>query len=405
MPHMRARLSIVMFLQYFCMGAVLPIMPLYLRDYLGAPPVAIGYVMAMPALASFIAPLIAARLADRVLSAERLMAIFHLGGGVLMFMLRFQTRWESFLLVYFFYAMIFVPTSGLSNTVVFHHLKDAKKDFGAIRVWGTIGWVAVAWTFGLFWVRGIDGSIDTGRLPHLLYVCAGTSIVLGLYLLTMPKGHAPGVDTPRSSMRRALRILFSGPLAALCITTFVCAIVNTFYMQWSSPFLRQIGYSEGAILPVLSAAQVVEVIAMAMLGRWLSLFGYRAVMLTGIATIAVRLALLAFLPTMTLSVVAVMLHGVSWTCYFTAAFIYIDEHCRAEDRAAVQQLYQMMFSGFGTFVGSLAAGNVAAALVMADGDIAFRTFWCIPLVVTVVAFTIFTVGSRNSDIPDKVHAP
>lgn len=394
---MRTRLSIIMFLQYFCMGAVLPILPLYLRDYLGAPPEAIGYVMAMPALASFIAPLVAARIADRVISAERLMALLHLGGGALMFALSFQSRWDAFLINYLAYALVFIPTAGLSNTVAFHHIEDAKRNFGAIRVWGTIGWIAVAWTFGFFWVRGIDGHIDSGRLPHMLYVSAGASIALGLYMLFLPVADVKDVDRPRASMRRAVRVLFMGALAPVCIATFFGAISNTFYMQWSSPYLRQIGFSEGAILPVLSAAQAVEIFTMAFLGRWLALFGYRKVMLAGVVAVALRMALLAFVPNMAVAVFAVMLHGVSWSCYFTAAYIYVDEHCNKEDRAAAQQLYHMMFSAFGTFTGSLVAGNVAAAYQLESGDIAFTWVWCVPLAVSAGAFLILYWGLRHSE--------
>ena len=52
--------------------------------------------------------------------------------------------------IMFIYSLLFVPSLALTNAICFHHLSNTEKEFGGIRVWGTIGWI-VAGLFLTFW--------------------------------------------------------------------------------------------------------------------------------------------------------------------------------------------------------------------------------------------------------------
>jgi hypothetical protein len=41
--------------------------------------------------------------------------------------------------------LVYAPTLALTNSIAFVNLKSSEKEFGAIRVWGTIGWIAAGW--------------------------------------------------------------------------------------------------------------------------------------------------------------------------------------------------------------------------------------------------------------------
>ena len=50
----------------------------------------------------------------------------------------------------FFFAMLvhcllYVPTISITNSIAFTHMKDAQKEFGIVRMGGTIGWIMAAW--------------------------------------------------------------------------------------------------------------------------------------------------------------------------------------------------------------------------------------------------------------------
>jgi len=378
----------MMFLQYFGMGAFLPILSLYLKDYLEFSPEQIGYVLAMLPVAAFVSPFIAAHVADRYMSSERLMALCHLAAGSFMLLLTFQRDWWLFLLNYLLFAVVFAPTSALSNAVTFHHVRDAKRGFGGVRVWGTAGWIAVAWVFGVMWLREGVGDVASGKLPYALHMAGGSFIALGLFMLTFPKATAGDEARPRLAFREALAVLRRWPLWLLCALAFAGAVSNIFYIQWASPYLRQIGFGEGEILPVLSVGQLSEILGMALLGRFLGRFGFKPVMVVGLVALALRMVLFAFVPTQSVAVAGVFLHGISWSFYFTAAYIYVDQHCSRQERAAVQQLYHMMLSAFGQLTGSLAAGYWAAYAAAGDG-IDFTTFWILPLIVAAGVLAVF----------------
>src|SRR5262249_32636668 len=54
--------------------------------------------------------------------------------------------WPFFVLM-LLHSLFYVPTISISNSIAFTHLKDAQREFGLVRLWGTIGWIAASWPF------------------------------------------------------------------------------------------------------------------------------------------------------------------------------------------------------------------------------------------------------------------
>ena len=99
---------------------------------------------------------VSGQVADRYLSTERFLAVSHVVGGLAMLTLAFQTSFWPFFLTMLVYSLAYVPTLSLTNSICFHHLKDAQKEFGRVRLWGTIGWIAASWPF-VFILKGKEG--------------------------------------------------------------------------------------------------------------------------------------------------------------------------------------------------------------------------------------------------------
>ena len=70
-----------------------------------------------------------------------------------------KTFWPMFI-VMLVHCFFYVPTMSVTNAIAFANIKDAQKDFGFIRVWGTIGWIAVSWPF-------IFIPIDWAKVPSM----------------------------------------------------------------------------------------------------------------------------------------------------------------------------------------------------------------------------------------------
>ncbi len=144
----RFRLSVMMFLQYAIWGAWLPILWPFLagaRDFTASQ---IGNIFAVGALGAIAAPFVVGQIADRHVATEKILAVSHLLGAILVWILATVDSYSGFLAFSLLYSLIYAPTLPLTNSIAFHHLADRDTEFGKVRVWGTVGWVVVGIAVG-----------------------------------------------------------------------------------------------------------------------------------------------------------------------------------------------------------------------------------------------------------------
>ncbi len=138
-----SQLSIMMFLQYAIWGAWLPILFPYLMGYRGMPLLEVAIVFMVGAVGAIIAPFIAGQIADRYFNTEKFLGLSHIIGGVLVWQLGWVEGFVPLAVFSLLYSIIYSPTLSLTNSLAFHHLPDRDRDFGRVRMWGTIGWIVV----------------------------------------------------------------------------------------------------------------------------------------------------------------------------------------------------------------------------------------------------------------------
>src|SRR4051794_25007638 len=162
----RAKFSVMMFLEFFIWGAWLPLVSDYLTR-LGFGGHSIGEVIPMPepvahalgylgladqkswilnafAFASITAMFFSTQFADRNFAAEKFLAFSHLVGGLAILALGWTTSFWPFLVLMLIHSLFYVPTISITNSIAFANLSDAQEDFGKVRLWGTIGWIAAS---------------------------------------------------------------------------------------------------------------------------------------------------------------------------------------------------------------------------------------------------------------------
>ncbi len=374
----RWRLNSMMFLEHLIPSATVPILSLYLKDTLGFEAFQIGKVLAMPAVAAIIAPLFIMRLANHRISDERLLSLCNALGGLAMLMLAQQTKYGPFIIWYLIYSLCFAPTFGLTNAIVFHHLKENGRDFGIIRLWGTASCIVVAVIFGFGWLRTPSGELNSGRLQDTLWLSAIVSFVFAAGALALPQSRRQESGALKASPWDALKLYFNGSVARLGILTFLAAVVDRFFYFGAAPFLHARGYADAYIMPAMSLGQVTEVGVMICLGRILARWGFKRVLIAGLLAEVFRYGALAIGKPDTLVLMALASHGLCYALYFAAAFICLDTYCRPGERSGAQQIFAMIFSGGGVLGGSLLAGKLAQWFTYADGAIDYRIFWAVP---------------------------
>jgi nucleoside transporter len=393
------RLSVMMFLEYLIWGSWLPLLALYLGDVLGFTGAEIGGIFATQAIACVFGLYFGGQIADRLLSTEKLLAVLHLIGGAAMFALAFQKDFWSFFIVMLIYQLAYMPTMSLTNAICFHHIANAQTEFGRVRLWGTIGWIAASWPF-VFILAGKTGPELHAALSSIFTIAGIASMALAAFSLTLP--HTP--PAPRegaSAPMKAIGLLRDPVMLVLFVATTMDALVHQCYFQWTSPFLQQAGLAENWIMPAMSVGQIAEIASMAVLGWALAKFGWRWTMTLGILAHAARFFVFAIGDPLWLMVAINAVHGMCYAFFFAAVYIFVDERCPRDARASAQGLFNLVILGFGPFAGSLLWGWLGDVFRTTDGAVDFSRLFLAPAALALAAALLVAVAFKPVSAPLK----
>src|SRR5579883_2011785 len=280
----RIKLSTMMFLQYFVWGAWSVTMGTWLAETLHFTGSQVGLAFGTQALAAMISPFFVGMIADRFFATERILAALHLIGGIILFYVSLQTSFAPLYAVLLGYTLCYMPTLALTNSLSFHQMDEPGREFPAIRVLGTIGWIAAGILVGTM-------GIEATAMP--MQIAAAGSIVLGLFCFLLP--HTPPKQSEKRATWRdvlgidALKLLQDRSFAVFVVGSFLICIPLQFYYTFTNPFLNELHVSNAAAKMTLG--QMSEIFFMLVMPVFFRRLGVKAMMLVGMAAWAARYAL------------------------------------------------------------------------------------------------------------------
>ena len=402
------RLSVMMFLQFAIWGAWLPLLWNYLSGHLGFEGARIGEIFMVGGIGAILGPFIAGQLADRYFNTEKLLGICHILGGILIWQLSWIDSYTLFMVFSLLYSLIYAPTLALTNSLSFHHLPNRDRDFGKIRLWGTVGWIAVGIGIGQYLLHVVTPAIDPALTGVALEeaksgviaaqnagivvafkLSAILGIIMGIYCFTLP-ATPPNKSESNNATAKALSEIRFQPLITLFLIAVPVSCIHQFYFVHTAPFVQQVQASLGGEVGIsawinsifgvgggglMTLGQMSEILVLAKMPVLTMAFNRKALLAVGLTAYALRFFLFANVGTVTgvatdsqlaMVVGGILLHGLCFGCFIFVAFMVVDEEMTPDVKASGQNLFNLVIIGIGIVVGSLIAGQVAGWATVDD---------------------------------------
>jgi nucleoside transporter len=387
----------MMFLEYFVWGAWYVTMGTWLGETLKFSGEQIGLAYGTTAVAAMISPFFVGMIADRFFSTERLLAVLHLLGAVLLFYASTQTSFGGLYSVLILYTLCFMPTLALTNSLSFRQMQEPSREFPGIRVLGTIGWIVAGLIIGTL-------QLEPTAVP--MRIAAAASAVLGVFSLLLP--HTPPEKTHgRPTLAdvlglEALKLMRERSFAVFVIGSFLVCIPLQFYYAFTNPFLNEIGVTNAA--GKMTMGQMSEIFFMLVMPWFFRRLGVKYMLLVGMAAWTTRYFLFANGNNEALVWMlygGILLHGICYDFFFVTGQIYVDQKAPGDLRAAAQGFIAFVTLGVGMFIGSWLSGVVVDMFSVTSGGSVthvWERIWMVPAIGAGIVLLLFALLFR-ADTP------
>lgn len=397
--HVRVRLGAMMFLQYFIWGAWYVTLATWLTTSLHFSGQQIGLAAGTTAVGAMIAPFFVGLIADKLFATQRVLAVLHFTGAVLLFAASRQTTFTPIYALLLLYCLCYMPTLALTNSLAFRQMTDPKLEFGPIRVMGTAGWIAA----GLF-----VGFLRLESTARPLQLAASLSLFMAIYCLTLP-------DTPPLAReerftletvfpREARSMLRERSMAVFAIASFLICIPLQFYYAFTNLFLNEVGVVNAA--GKMTGGQMSELGCMLLIPWFFRRLGVKYMLVAGMLAWVLRYVFFAYGNPgshVWMFWLGILLHGICYDFFFVTGQIYIDRKSSASLRAAAQGLITFITYGVGMFVGSWLSGAVVEHYTLASinetGVHAWRSIWLFAAFSSLAVLVLFVITFYDNEKP------
>jgi nucleoside transporter len=383
------RLCAIVFLHYFVWGTWYVTMVTYLTQSLGFSGEQVGFAYGTVAIGAMVSPFFIGIVADRVFAAERILAILHVIGAGLLYLVSTCQEFGAFYIVLIAYTISYMAGHSLINAMTLYHCKNPTREYPLIMLMGSVGWIVAG--NAVSWLK-LENS------PNMFRLAAGAALAAGIYSLTLPFTPPSGKSalSPRIILGLdALRMLRDRSFATFMICSFLICIPLSFYFGWMNLFMHELQIPNAAAK--MTIGQMSDVVFLLLLPLLSWRLGVKGILLLGLGAWAVRFSLFAWFDqdraALWMLFVGIGVHGMCYDFIFVMGRMYVDQHATTDIRAAAQGLHAWVTLGMGMFVGTSLSGIVGQHYAFADsgGNLMhhWQSIWIVPAFLSAALFVAF----------------
>lgn len=388
---LKIRLALMNFLEFAVWGAYLTSMGTYLVNHDMAQHIGIFY--AMQGIVSIFMPAIMGIVADRWIPAQRLLGFCHLIAGLFMGAMVYYANtaggdlaFGTLFTLYSISVAFYMPTLALTNSVAYNALTkaglDTVKDFPAIRVFGTVGFICTMWLVDLMGFQANENQFATSGL---------IGILLFLYTFSLPACPVSSSNEKQSISEalglKAFALFKQKRMAIFFIFSMLLGVSLQITNGFANPFITSFGsipeYADTFGVQhanmLISLSQMSETVCILLIPFFMKRFGIKNVMLIAMFAWVLRFGLFgAGNPGsgVWMFILSMIVYGVAFDFFNISGSLFVDKSTDSEIRSSAQGLFMLMTNGIGATIGTLGAQQVVNHFTV-DGVTEWQSCWYI----------------------------
>lgn len=388
---LKIRLALMNFLEFAVWGAYLTSMGTYLVNHGMAQHIGIFY--AMQGIVSIFMPAIMGIVADRWIPAQRLLGFCHLIAGLFMGAMVYYANtaggdiaFGTLFPLYSISVAFYMPTLALANSVAYNALTkaglDTVKDFPAIRVFGTVGFICTMWLVDLMGFQANEFQFATSGL---------IGILLFLYTFSLPACPVSSSNEKQSISEalglKAFALFKQKRMAIFFIFSMLLGVSLQITNGFANPFITSFGsipeYADTFGVQhanmLISLSQMSETVCILLIPFFMKRFGIKNVMLIAMFAWVLRFGLFgAGNPGsgVWMFILSMIVYGVAFDFFNISGSLFVDKSTDSEIRSSAQGLFMLMTNGIGATIGTLGAQQVVNHFTV-DGVTEWQSCWYI----------------------------
>ncbi|MFD2168247.1 MFS transporter [Thalassotalea euphylliae] len=233
------------------------------------------------------------------------------------------------------------------EVLTLNSFRNNPKIYARIRLWGSIGFIALA----------VIGGEVIASLGSESFLTLGLAVLFGLWLSTLSMKEREGGRKARNEVKGMSERIFNLPFVYFFLAGLLLQISFGPYYSFFALYVRDLGYPSYAVGALIGVSVVAEVLIFVLMGRVFKRFSVFQVLTFSIAITGIRWLISAKLgQVLPLLIIAQVMHAASYALYHSASMQFIQSHFKFGQHNRGQAIYISGVYGVGGALGAYIAG-------------------------------------------------